>query len=387
MRPYEILRTATGLTPDQATLERALRTRMRKLGVAAREDYASLLGGPELNELAELVVVPESWMFRDPAAFNAATALVQRRVVRHPDSVARILSLPCAGGEEPYSMAMALQDAGVSPQRYAIDAIDLSAASIRRARAARYTANAFRGDGLGFRDRHFRKDGGGYLLRDALRAAVQFEQGNLLALDLQRNAGRYDVIFCRNLLIYFDDAAIARAAEVLSALLAEGGMLLVGPAEAPALCRHGFTRLPLPGAFALHKPGQAPAELASGPRAVRRLARVSLAKTLPHGQSIAGLLGTARRHAEAGEWREAVRTCHSLLALEPTEAGAWFILGQASRHHGDARAAERHWRRCLYLAPRHQEALRALALLAEHDGEAARAAVYRQREARLRSAA
>ncbi len=387
MSAGEILRATTGLTPDPATLERALRARMRKLGLAARADYTQLLDGPELDELAELVVVPESWMFRDPAAFNAATALVQRRLARDPGAVARVLSLPCAGGEEPYSMAMALHDAGVAAGRCAIDAIDLSAASIRRARAARYTAYAFRGDGLQFRDRHFRREGNGYVLNDALRAAVQFRRGNLLALDLQANAGRYDVIFCRNLLIYFDDDAIARASEVLTALLAKGGLLLVGPAEAPALCRHGFARLPLPGAFALHKPGHSPAELASRPPASRRMSLVSLKKLPPEGHSHATLLGAARRHADAGQWREAVRACHGLLALEPTDAGAWFILGEASRHQGDVRAAERHWRRCLYLAPRNQEVLRALAQLADHDGEAGRAAVYRQRATRLRSAA
>lgn len=385
MSPGEILRTATGLVPDQPTLERALRARMRKLGLSTRADYTRLLDGPELDELAELLVVPESWMFRDPAAFHAATALVQRRTVRDPALVARILSLPCAGGEEPYSMAMALHDAGVPPDRYTIDAIDLSAASIRRARAAHYTANAFRGDALEFRERHFRPDGGGYVLRDALRAAVCFKQGNLLALDLEANAGRYDVIFCRNLLIYFDDEAIARAAAVLSALLAEGGMLLAGPAEAPALCRHGFAPVALPGAFALHKPAPAPAEPANKPLAVRSLPRVSLKKSLPDGQDPDELLGLARRQADAGQWRDATRTCRGLLALEPTVAGAWYILGQASRQQGDVRAAERHWRRCLYLAPRHQEVLRSLALLADHDGEAARAAVYRQRAARLRS--
>ncbi|MCS0660741.1 CheR family methyltransferase [Massilia terrae] len=385
MNVVEILRTATGLTPDLPTLERALRTRMRKLGMAAHADYARLLDGPELDELAELVVVPESWMFRDPAAFHAATSLVQRRVARDPAAVVRILSAPCAGGEEPYSMAMALQDAGVAAARYSIDAIDLSAASIRRARAARYTANAFRGEELEFRDRYFKADGKGYVLREPVRGSVHFRRGNLL--DLGADAARYDIIFCRNLLIYFDDAAIGRAAAVLSTLLADGGMLLAGPAEAPALCRHGFARLPLPGAFALYKTSQPPAELAVRPMASRRVAGVSLKKTLPDGQSAAGLLGIARRHAESGRWREAVRTCHGLLALEPTEAGAWFILGQASRHQGDVRAAERHWRRCLYLAPRHHEVLGALAQLAEHDGEAGRAAVYRQRAARLRSGA
>jgi chemotaxis protein methyltransferase WspC len=214
MNPREILRHATGLDLDEATLERALHARMKGLGLEARSDYLALLSGPELDALAELVVVPESWMFRDPAAFQAALALATGRLARRPGHLVRILSLPCAGGEEPYSMAMALLDAGVPLDQCRIDGIDLSKVSIARARAGRYTRNAFRGARVDFRDRYFSADDGGYLLRDDIRAAVQFGKGNLFGLDMAANAGRYDVIFCRNLLIYFDDHSIARAAAV-----------------------------------------------------------------------------------------------------------------------------------------------------------------------------
>ncbi len=66
-----------------------------------------------MTQLIELVVVPESWLFRDPQAFDAAVELVQRAPGARPSAPLRILSIPCAGGEEPYSMAMALRDAGV----------------------------------------------------------------------------------------------------------------------------------------------------------------------------------------------------------------------------------------------------------------------------------
>ncbi|MGZ5201048.1 MAG: CheR family methyltransferase [Telluria sp.] len=395
MSARDILRRATGLALDGPALERALHARMRELGITQAADYMQLLAGPELDQLAELVVVPESWMFRDPAAFKAATALVERRLARNAGAVARILSVPCAGGEEPYSMAMALADAGIDRERYLIDAVDLSAASIRRARAARYKRHAFRGAELAFRDRYFTRDGDAFVLRDEERSAVRFRQGNLLALDLDANAGRYDVIFCRNLLIYFDDEAIERAARVLSALLADGGLLLAGPAETPALCRHGFQRLPLPGAFALHKPGQPPMELASDAGGARRLARQALqrlpakaapAAPAPQAEPVGHLLAQAQRQADSGQLREAADACRHILGRTPTEARAWFILGLVSQCEGDAVAAESNWRRCLYLDPCHYEVLCALALLAEQSGDARRAALYRHRAVRARPA-
>ncbi|MCS0608741.1 methyltransferase [Massilia solisilvae] len=397
MNAHDILLRETGLDLDAATLERALRERMECLGIAGRAEYLALLAGPELHELAELVVVPESWMFRDPAAFKAAVSHVTAQLARHPGHVARILSVPCAGGEEPYSMAMALHDAGVPPASWRIDAIDLSAASVARARAGHYTRNAFRGAGLGFRDRHFSQDGGGYLLREDIRAHVHISQGNLFALDMAANAGRYDVVFCRNLLIYFDDAGIARAANILGRLLSHAGMLLAGPAEAPVLCRHGFAQLPLAGAFALHKQGCPPAIAAAArPRqGLRTIAPVPLkaaprpaAPPLPAAApATPELLALARRQADGGQLREAAATCQALIARAPDEPDAHFILGLVSQCQRDARSAERHLRQCLYLAPRHYDALCALALLAEEAGEPAQAAIYRQRAARSHAGA
>jgi chemotaxis protein methyltransferase WspC len=396
MSPRDILRRATGLDPDEATLERALHLRMKALGLKERADYPPLLSGPELDELAELIVIPESWMFRDPAAFEAALALARARLARRPGHLVRILSLPCAGGEEPYSMAMALRDGGVPLEQCRIDGIDLSAASIARARAAHYTRNAFRGAHIEFRDRHFTRVDDGYLLRDEIRQAVHFSQGNLFELDMAANAGRYDVVFCRNLLIYFDDAGIARAAAVLAALLAQDGILLAGPAETTVLCRHGFTQLPHSGAFALRRSpvpprtpprprlrAPAPVPMPAAPAA----ATASIPPPAAPPLAPAELLARAQRHARNGQLDEAAADCHALLAADATIAGAYFILAQSSRSRGDTAGVERYLRQCVYLEPRHHAALCALALLAEQAGEHDKAVLYRRRADRDAAAA
>jgi chemotaxis protein methyltransferase WspC len=399
MNARELLQRASGLDLNQVAIDRALRERMAKSGVADTEQYLRDMTAAELAALVELVVVPESWMFRDPDAFAAATAFVQRRLAARPDRVVRILSLPCAGGEEPYSMAMALNDAGIAPSSFRIEGIDLSQASIARANAGRYTRNAFRGRVLDFRERHFSRHGDEYQISEALRAQVAFAQGNLLAFDASTAAGRYDVVFCRNLLIYFDEPTSAAAIAVLRTLLADDGMLLAGYAEVPTFCRNGFAPLRMPGAFALQKdfgkakPVAPNAVAAARKPAARRPAaapapapappRTPAPRAVPAAADSAALLAQARRQADQGDYPGAAAACQAVLAADPDSAEAYFILGMVSECQGKPGVADDYWRRCIYLKPDHYEALCHLALLAGQAGDAPRAAAFRQRAARI----
>jgi chemotaxis protein methyltransferase WspC len=386
-----MLRQASGLDLSEQAVERALRERMAKCGVADTGQYLQRMAPAELAALIELVVVPESWMFRDADAFAAATAHVRQCLAGRPERVVRILSIPCAAGEEPYSMAMALADAGVAPSAFRIEGVDLSAAAIERAQAGRYTGNAFRGADLGFRQRHFSRHGEQFQISDALRAQVSFSQANLLTFDSVAETRRYDVVFCRNLMIYFDEATTAAAIAVLRTVLADDGMLFAGYAEVPAFCRHGFAPLPLRGAFALRK--AVPSEAAATPvRATTRartpapVARQHPPQPLPAPAAASAdvdLLAQARRLADGGDHPGAAAACHALLASRPDSADAYFILGMLSECAHDNAAAEDYWRRCVYLQPGHYDALCHLALLAERGGDGPRAQALRQRAARI----
>jgi chemotaxis protein methyltransferase WspC len=391
MNLHQLLKNSTGLVLSADTVERAVRERMLKLGLSAREDYVPLPGTPEFEALVDLVTVPESWMFRDPEVFETALRFVQRRLLSHPGRQLAILSLPCAGGEEPYSMAMALARAGVNPAQCRIDAVDLSQAAIERARLGRYTRNAFRGADLAFRDRWFERDGEDYVLAEAPRRYVRFSQGNLLQpAALAQHGGRYDLVFCRNLLIYFDEPGRAAAAAAIQALLLDDGLLLSGCAEAPVFCRGGFAP-PSPGvAYALQKqalatvrlrPRSAPLPAPAAPRAPQQAAPAPT--VVKPGASAGALIAQARQLADAGRLLEAKRACQEALALQPDLAEAWFLLGVIGEAGGEPRAAERHLRRCLYLQPEHYEALCSLALLHEQRGDALDADLLRRRAARV----
>ena len=433
----DILHASTGLAPSDADLERALRD------AASTSDHTALPGTPAFEALVDQVVVPESWMLRDPAVFAEALRFVQARLAAQPQRPVRILSVPCAGGEEPYSMALVLAQAGIPAARCRIDAIDLSQAAIARARAGRFTRNAFRGADLAFRERWFMRHGSEYQVDDALRAYVTFNQGNLLAMGArtgtptaapaQYDLARYDLVFCRNLLIYFDAPTRARAAQAIAALLADDGLLLSGHAEAPSFCANGFA--PAHAGFILHKRRTplrtqalaaaetpplrrrvramaAPLDAAPAARAVVPAVAVAAAAhtAMPAAAAPAAhmaqprmaepsarpvppvtaappspqdLLRQARDHADAGQLRQADAACRALLDTAPDNADAWFLLGTVQECGGERDAADASWRRCVYLAPDHYEALCSLALLHEGLGDAAAGAGFRQRAARI----
>ena len=400
-----LLRRATGLTVSKSMTDRAVRQRMERTGQDDSGAYLANITAEEMTQLVELVVVPESWLFRDPQAFYATVDLVRERWSRR--RVTRIASIPCAGGEEPYSMAMALRDANLPKQAFSIDAYDLSPACIERAQAGVYGRNAFRAQDVAFRERyltHVADDA--YRLIDALRTQVTFRQGNLLQFDTEALGKHYDVIFCRNLLIYFDKPTTRAAIAKLSALLADDGMLLAGYAEVPSFCQNGFAPLQYRQAFALKKDdGQPPAMARTPaplpvakkpvPRKVSPLPPAALAvparprpmtvaaPVVPVATPSADLLAEARALADRGLLREAGDKCHAHLARAPEAAEAYYLLGLINELAGKMDLADDYWRRCIYLQPDHYEALCHLALLAERNGNHTAATTLKSRAARI----
>jgi chemotaxis protein methyltransferase WspC len=411
MTAQALLRRATGLSVSKSVAERAVGQRMEQTGFSDSAAYLQALTPAEMTQLIELVVVPESWLFRDPQAFYATVELVQERWAR--GRATRILSIPCAGGEEPYSMAMALRDGGVPKQAFSIDAYDLSPGCIERAQAGVYGRNAFRAQDVAFRERYFTHVADdAYRIIDALREQVSFRQGNLLQFDTATYSRHYDVIFCRNLLIYFDKPTTRAAIHKLSALLADDGMLLAGYAEVPSFCQNGFATLQFRQAFALKKETAAPAAalqaaplpaartLRSVPPAPRRAAARAAPVTQEAPRTLpvfapsqqpaqaaqaaqANLLAEARLLADRGQLREAGEKCHAHLARVPEAAEAYFMLGMINELAGKMDLADDYWRRCIYLQPDHYEALCHLALLAERNGNHTAAATLKARAARI----
>lgn len=406
------LKRATGLDLCRVSVSGAIRRRMKDCALADQEVYAqrALQDNDELQALIDQIVVPETWFFRDAEAFTTAVAFVQQKLAVQPlrSRPLRLLSIPCASGEEPGSLAMALLDAGVDAQAFTIEAVDVSRKVIERARRGLYNRNAFRTADLSFRDRHFSQSPEGYTLSAAVRAQVQTYCGNLLTLDTPAPGQAFDLIFCRNLLIYFDAATQRAAIHKLLSLLADDGLVFAGYAEVATFCQHGFAMAPFPKAFALKKKPAKQAEKAvkeAGRQPTRRPkppaprtptvaasapsrtpvsvpVSVSLSAPAPAEPSDA-LLRQAGLLADAGKPQEACAKYHAHLKIAPESVEAYFMLGLLSEHAGAGAEAETYLRRVVYLDPGHYEALCHLALLAERGGHAREAAVFRQRAARI----
>ena len=165
----------------------------------------------------------------------------------------RILSLPCSTGEEPYSIAMALLDAGLKPHQFKVDGMDVSPLSVEKARRALYGKNSFRGQDIAFRDRHFSAEGEGYRLSDRVLEQVRLQVGNLLDPALLASEPPYDFVFCRNLLIYFDQPTQRQVFEVLKRLTHVDGVLFIGPAEGGLLGRFGMRSIGIAQSFAFSR--------------------------------------------------------------------------------------------------------------------------------------
>ncbi|WP_156429342.1 CheR family methyltransferase [Burkholderia sp. TSV86] len=316
------------MQPDAHDRQCVQQDRLQPVTDEAVDAYWQLLNASvdERRALVELFVVPETWFFREPEAFALLARFSCERLFAEPGRMLKILSAPCSTGEEPYSAAMALLDAGIDPARFEIDAFDISQRAIEYAQRAQYSRNSFRGHALAFRDRHFKSAAGGWALDERVRACVQFRRVNLLDLPGYAS-GPYDFIFCRNVLIYFDRAAQDRVVRIVDGRLAPGGVLFVGPAETGVVMRQGMmASAQVPLAFAFYKSAAADAR-ADGAR------QAGAAANAGSGAAPWGRPGAAACEQRAGAGRLSRKTggCGFDTALHAPDASGAGAAGAALR--------------------------------------------------------
>ena len=328
----------------------------------------------------------------------------------------RALSLACAGGEEPYSIAIALRDAGLPARRFRIDAVNVSARRLAVARQGIYSANAFRGCELGGRAPFFREHAQGFEVNPAIRATVRFLQASALGPEAARGLPPYDVLFCRNLLIYLDAPARRSVLAAIDRLLAADGVLFIGHADRLEMIGEPsrFAAVGEPGCFAYRKAAapatgeaaRAPNRRSPGinpisPRSQRALGaglltppwgrpKVSRVEAIPLGRSLAlpgpsqppAFLEQASELANRGRHAEAIAACEQHIRLKGPGASVYYLMGMICQAAGDRRRAEECFHKTVYLDPNHDEALLALSLLAERRGDRGTAAGFRRRARR-----
>ncbi len=403
----EMLHRAMGFDAaalSESAVGRAVRKRMAQCGQRDAPSYLVYLRASplELAQLVEELVVPETWFFRDGKPFEALQRFVMEEwLAANPERPLRLLSVPCSSGEEPYSAVMALLDAGFPPERISVDGVDISNVALGKARRGIYGRNSFRGAYPGLQERYFTATPHGWLLHEAVRKLVAFSQGNLLGADFSLLRGGYDVIFCRNLLIYFDDLNRERALAVLERLLLPRGVLFVGHAESAPVLDKWFAPVVSPQAFAYCKKSALPAQgklsppgaglgRARGESRREMLPEKPAARLRPLPQAVSSIgqppagntLEQAQCLADQGRLAEAAVQCEAYLREQGASAQAYYLLGLVHDAGADAENAKEFFGKAVYLEPNHYEALVQLALLAERRGEIRNAAQLRQRAQR-----
>ena len=237
----DLIQERFGLTFEgvrQEILAARLGPRLRELRLDSPRAYYEYLRfhplrDAEFDRLPALVTNNETYFFRETRQIDILVdQVVPERRRGAEGRPLRVLSAGCSSGEEPYSVAIALQNAGHAPGRgWEIDACDLNPERIARAKEAVYDEGSLRACDPETRQRYFTREGERFRLRERYRAGIRFFPANLMTPGFALERGRYDVVLCRNLLIYFCDAAFDRLIALFGRSLLPGGYLFLGHSE------------------------------------------------------------------------------------------------------------------------------------------------------------
>ena len=251
------------MSPEPSRRERrALETRMMQLGVSSSSDYVKLLESPEgideLRYLISLVTVGKTEFFRDETQLTAFS----KRVLPQLISVAkgegrqvRVWSAGCATGEEGYTLAMLADELGADSHAVSILGTDVNVSSIAIASRGIYALKRLGGLSNDRRARFFLQVGNEFVANDLLRRCVAFRVHNLVDRDWSFiSPGGFDVIFCRNVLMYFDNAVVASILDRFYEALRPGGLLFLGYSEAFLRMGTRFNRVEIEGVFIFQRP-------------------------------------------------------------------------------------------------------------------------------------
>jgi chemotaxis protein methyltransferase CheR len=215
--------------------------------------------GEELQALTNAMTVNETYFFREEYQFKCLVDSMLPEIVKtkRPGSTIRIWSIPSSSGEEPYSIALYLTEYWPDIAHWDVELIssDIDTNILKKAREGRYSARSVQHLPAKLLQKHFRRlPDGDYQISDDFRQAVEFTRVNLNEPADTRPYRGFDVIFCRNLLIYFDDLSRRQAAEVFFDALNPGGFICLGHSESMSRITSVFKVRKFPDAIVYQKP-------------------------------------------------------------------------------------------------------------------------------------
>jgi chemotaxis protein methyltransferase CheR len=399
-------------------LEEIVGTRCNILGLNHISDYYKRLCTPphetrEFSTLMDILTIQESFFFRHKAQFNALRHFCLPPLIEKKKADNRkinIWSAGCANGEEAYSIAMLIRDLVFDnvQMKFFIKGTDISRQALRKAREGIYTERAVRGLEPRYLERYFTKQGDRYLLSTDIRTMVDFEYLNLSEEPFPIDTmPRWDIIFCRNVIIYFTQNHSRALIKNFYGSMVDGGFFFAGFSETMRYLNDDFVPIQMDDAFIYQKPfpGQAqkfkttshskarkrplpPHEKKSGKHSQKSLPqkpvlstrgtrKITAGKVKTHppkttvqpaeiektvspplkgdatttSKSLDGRLSLARELADKGETIVAVTILDNIIRQDPLHAQAYFMLAMIHNNAGNLDQSSRYLKKVIYLEP------------------------------------
>ena len=322
---------------------------MQQLELSGEEEYLNRLRGvaprlveAELRNLLNLVTVTETCFFRDASQFRLLReyiipTLMAERTARGEPKKIRIWSAGCSTGEEAYSIAITLHEMGLfHDPDWIVEIIgtDLNTRALETARRGVYSTRAVRNVEGMLLDYHFTRDGKLFALSDAIKKRVKFEFGNLTQTPMP-STGPQDIVFCKNVTIYFSPEVTRKLISGLHDTLAPDGFLLLGHAESLWQVSDGFTLVEHDRAFCYRKSDYVAAPTVTvTPDTVRLKADPTSDPT--EGTHAAALTryDSCLAAFRAGDWDIAESALTLLVAESPAFVPGLLLLGGLYVHRG-----------------------------------------------------
>jgi chemotaxis protein methyltransferase CheR len=325
-----LLRSRAGLKAEPASrarLERLLHESASLAGIPV-ESYVDLVDNQPaaFDDLLDRVTVQHSGFFRDAAQFVALAELARNA----GDGPHTVWSAGCGNGQEPYSLAMMLDETGMD--NWHVVATDVSFHALARTEKAQYSDREIQGLSVERRRRFLKPIATGYEIAPFLRQNVRIAHHNLANADASSSVPECTVVFCRNVLMYFGREESEACIDRIAKRIAPGGHLFLGHSDSPGRMTRDFEPVRVAGVPCYRRFMATPVPATT---VGWRRGDVRPTADLP------GLLAQGDNAAAHGDLRAAVRAFRSATYLDPNLAIAYFQLGAALELAGDPREARR----------------------------------------------
>lgn len=266
LKQFVYQRSGIYLTENKRSfIENRLSKRLQSLSLNSFSEYLSFLSTQgkqtkEIEKLINLVTITETNFFRDQAQLNALIEVVLPHLLKEKseEEKIRILSVGCATGEEVYSIIMLIDQSFpeiLKSNRLEIVGTDINHQALQKAYQGAYQSFSLRGIPPEYKNKYFQRKGDMYVIQPQIRKYIQFRHVSLIDSTAMMELGKFDIIFCRNVLIFFDQMAREKSVLILSELLNPGGYLFVGQAETLHGLKHPLDLVLFRQSMGYKKPG------------------------------------------------------------------------------------------------------------------------------------